>query len=317
MGASVELGWMSAVLALAALAVPLVLSQMMFAATGAGGGAAPPLLDVRGAAVAAARAAVQLTCLASVLVPVFARDAWWLTLLTLSAMTLIATSEATGRSPYRFPGMRVRVMASMGATAVLLASWALGLVLRVGLEARYAIPITGMLLGNATSAVSVGLAALLKELAESPKRVEALLVLGATRWEATLDVMSSALRLATTPVVNQMRLIGLVSIPGMMTGQLLGGTAPAQAALYQAVIIYLISAMAMLTVALTALQAVEAMFDSLDRLRPERLTPRSKEGFAERAYAALRERLVRRPPPTNAAADDDGDDEAPLMRTRA
>jgi hypothetical protein len=61
-------------------------------------------------------------------------------------------------------------------------------------------------------------------------RIERLLSLGASRAEATRDLLGRAVRLAMTPLLNQMSVVGLVSIPGMMTGQILGGSHPDQAA---------------------------------------------------------------------------------------
>ena len=52
--------------------------------------------------------------------------------------------------------------------------------------------------------------------------------MGANRWEAMNEVLRRSVRLALTPLLNQMNVVGLVSIPGMMTGQILGGTNPAQ-----------------------------------------------------------------------------------------
>ena len=57
-------------------------------------------------------------------------------------------------------------------------------------------------------------------------RVEYLLSLGATRWEATKALMQRCVRTALTPIVNQLNVVGIVSIPGMMTGQILGGSDP-------------------------------------------------------------------------------------------
>ena len=60
------------------------------------------------------------------------------------------------------------------------------------------------------------------------ERIELLLALGANRMEATSETMQRCLVLALTPVLNQMSVMGIVSIPGMMTGQILGGTSPSQ-----------------------------------------------------------------------------------------
>ena len=59
--------------------------------------------------------------------------------------------------------------------------------------------------------------------------MELLLSMGGSRWEASRDIIQRCVRLAMTPVLNQMNVVGIVSIPGMMTGQILGGTDPSQA----------------------------------------------------------------------------------------
>lgn len=59
-------------------------------------------------------------------------------------------------------------------------------------------------------------------------RIEQLLALGATRWEATQASIQRCVRMALTPILNQMNVVGIVSIPGMMTGQILSGSDPSQ-----------------------------------------------------------------------------------------
>ena len=59
-------------------------------------------------------------------------------------------------------------------------------------------------------------------------KMELLLSMGATRWEASREMIQRCVKLAMTPVLNQMNVVGIVSIPGMMTGQILGGTDPSQ-----------------------------------------------------------------------------------------
>jgi putative ABC transport system permease protein len=59
-------------------------------------------------------------------------------------------------------------------------------------------------------------------------RVELLLSIGASRWEATREPISKSVRIACMPILNQMNVVGIVSIPGMMTGQILSGSDPSQ-----------------------------------------------------------------------------------------
>lgn len=87
--------------------------------------------------------------------------------------------------------------------------------------------------------------------------MERLLCLGATRAEACAGVLGRATRLAMTPLLNQMSVVGLVSIPGMMTGQILAGNAPLVAARYQMVIMFMLGA-ASTTAAVAAVFAAGA-----------------------------------------------------------
>jgi len=69
-----------------------------------------------------------------------------------------------------------------------------------------------------------------------------LLACGATPWETARDCVAEAVRAGMTPTINSMMVIGLVSLPGMMTGQILGGADPREAVRYQIVIMYVIAA---------------------------------------------------------------------------
>lgn len=77
-----------------------------------------------------------------------------------------------------------------------------------------AVPILGMILGNAISAIGVGVNTISKELSENKDKVETYLAMGASRFEALKPVVVEALKLALLPTVNQMSVIGLISIPG-------------------------------------------------------------------------------------------------------
>ncbi|MBU1897720.1 ABC transporter permease, partial [Myxococcota bacterium] len=80
-----------------------------------------------------------------------------------------------------------------------------------------------MILGNSLNGVSLGLDRALALLDEGRDAVELRLALGATRWEAARPVAVEAIRVGMIPIINTMSVVGLVSIPGMMTGQILGG----------------------------------------------------------------------------------------------
>lgn len=248
--------------------------------------------------VAAARCVVQLTALGYVLLPIFHADSLVITLLYVLFMTVVAAVEATNRLPYRYALDLLHVWVATAAAAAVFGAWGLYLVMHVGMTARYAVPVVGMLLGNTTTALSVGLSTVLTELHDGRDRIEALLALGASRWEATReDVFGKALRLGLTPTLNQMSVIGLVSLPGMFTGQVLGGTSPLQAALYQVVIMFLIAGTTSVTLVTACGLAIAANTDAAHRLRSERLTTPSDwrrrwdqlRALLRRTYGAARQ----------------------------
>jgi putative ABC transport system permease protein len=109
-------------------------------------------------------------------------------------------------------------------------------------DPQYLIPLLGMVLGNTLSGISLGLDRFMDSLATQRDQVETLLALGATRWEAAHSQVRDAIRVGMIPTVNSMMVMGLVSLPGMMTGQILAGANPIDAVRYQIVIIFMIAA---------------------------------------------------------------------------
>ena len=220
----------------------------------------------RDVALSAVRCAVQLSALGLVLVPIFRTDFPPLSLAWALLMAAVAALEASARPALRYPQMRRHVFAAVLVAAFLTLFWGLLAVLRVGLAARYTIPLMGMFLGNTSGSVAVALTSITTALADGAAGVEARLAMGASRWEATRPALRAAVTLGLTPVINQMSIMGLVSVPGMMTGQILGGTAPALAARYQILVMYLIASSAAIAVSCAAVLAVHACTDSEHRL---------------------------------------------------
>jgi putative ABC transport system permease protein len=160
------------------------------------------------------------------------------------AMTLIAGASAVGRTGRRYPGIWVDAIVSMWASSWLIAAVGLFAIVQIDLNslARYGIPLLGMVLGNTLNGISLGLDRLGEELESRRDEVETLLAFGATRWEAARQPIQQAIRTGMIPIINSMMVVGLVSLPGMMTGQLLAGADPIQAVMYQIVIMFLIAA---------------------------------------------------------------------------
>lgn len=226
--------------------------------------------------VAGARCTVQLLLLGYVLLPIFRLDNPVLNLVWTAVMAALAGWEAAGRPAMRYAQMWRHAMAAVVASAFITVFWAVFAVLRVGLQAQYLIPLMGMMLGNTSSAVAIALGSVTVGLSEGAAAVEQRLALGATRWEATQATLRAGVNLGLTPTLNAMAIMGIVSIPGMMTGQILGGTPPSLAALYQIVIMYLISTSACLSVVLAAAAAVHSCTDNEHRLHVDSLFKKPK-----------------------------------------
>jgi len=196
--------------------------------------------------VAVARMALQLGSLGLLLEVLFRTDhpvlilAWWLVMMGVAALTVL------GRLPGKPRGHLPAVLAAVGGGASLVLAWCLAVVLRPDdlLAAPLLIPLGGMILGNCMNGATLALEHHLGRLAspEGRREWETLLGLGATPERARRRFLGAGLRRALLPILNTTATVGLVSIPGMMTGQLLGGSPPATALLYQALILLAILA---------------------------------------------------------------------------
>jgi len=226
-------------------------------------------------AVASVRTVVQLLLVGVVLAPVFSWQRPGPVLAVILGMVVLAGREAARRSSRRYRGMLgasvLAMLVGAGGTALL------GVGVIVGAEPwwrpQYLIPLAGMMMGNTLTGVSLGLDRSLTMLDEGRGVIEGRLALGATWWEAARPVASEALRSGMVPILNAMSVVGLVTLPGMMTGQILSGTDPAIAARYQILIMFLIAAATALGTTTAVLLSVRALFDGQHRLRPERLEP--------------------------------------------
>lgn len=194
--------------------------------------------------VASIRTIVQLLAIGFVLRWIFAASRPDVVLTLMLAMTLIAGLAAVNRAKWHYARMRWDSILSIGLSTWIVTFTGLLVVVRVPTwyEPQYAIPLLGMLLGNTLTAISLAADRLGDELAGRREHVETVLALGGTRWEAARGPVREAVRTGMIPTINAMVVVGLVSLPGMMTGQILAGVSPVQAVLYQIVVMFLIAA---------------------------------------------------------------------------
>jgi putative ABC transport system permease protein len=115
---------------------------------------------------------------------------------------------------------------------------------------------------------------MMQELSSGRSTVEMILSLGGSRWEAAQLAARQAVRAGMTPTLNQMSVVGIVSLPGMMTGQVLAGQSPADAVRYQIVIMFLIAASSALGTVCAVLLTYRRLFSADHRFMMHKLINR-------------------------------------------
>lgn len=224
--------------------------------------------------IAALRTILQLWLVGYVLDWVFTLNRWPPIVALGLLMVAVAAVAAVNRTRRRFSGVYLHSFASVLVASTCITAVALLWILDVHpwYRPQYLIPILGMLLGNALNGVSLGLDRLTDGIVQQRDRIEALLALGATAWEAAQDTLREAVRTGMIPTINSMMVVGIVSIPGMMTGQMLAGAAPTDAVRYQIMIMFLIAATTALGTLGMVLLGYRALFSRDHRLRFHRLS---------------------------------------------
>jgi putative ABC transport system permease protein len=220
---------------------------------------------------------VQLSLVGVVLTTLFSLVSPLWTGLAALVMVLFAGHEAAQRQERRYSGWWSYGLGTgcMMVSSVVVTVFALLTALRPNpwYDPRYAIPLLGMILGNCMTGIALGLDTLTTSLVSRRAGVEAQLMLGATRREAVAPVTRQALRSALMPTINSMSATGVVSLPGMMTGQILGGVPPAEAVKYQILVMFLIAGGTGLGAVTAVLGGVYRLTDGRHRLRLDRLRP--------------------------------------------
>lgn len=217
------------------------------------------------------RCVVQLSLVGYALAWIFSVDRPELVMLIIAIMCLVAASTATRRTPnvQDFPVMIAFV--SLAASTYLIMVIVAGVIVSAEpwYTARIVIPISGMILGNAVNGIALSIDRLYAEVRSRREEVEALLCLGATPWEAVRDCVQEAIRSGMTPAINSIMVVGIVSIPGMMTGQILGGADPVLAARYQIVVMLMITAASALGSMLLVGLSFRRLYTPDEALKPE------------------------------------------------
>lgn len=138
-------------------------------------------------------------------------------------------------------------------------------------DPRFALPILGMILGNTMNGVSIGLDRLLSSAVDGRNVIETRLALGHDRTRAFKPLVRDSIRAGLINIINAMSAAGVISLPGMMTGQILAGVDPTEAVKYQILIMFLIAGSTALGTLAAVVFAARRLTDHRHRLRLDRL----------------------------------------------
>ena len=224
---------------------------------------------------ASLRMVVQLLLVGYVLRLVFAQASPAITLVVVFVMIAAAAREVAVRphqrliqhGNYRIAGMVVS-LASLSTvilallTAVRPDPW---------FDARYVIPLMGIVLGSVLNSSSLRQKKKINDVHQNRAAIEAQLALGIPVRQALAEHTRSAIRRGLIPIINQMSAAGLITLPGIMTGQILGGMDPLDAAKYQILLLFLLTGAGGMAAAGSVLLAAKAITDNRQRLRVDRL----------------------------------------------
>lgn len=217
------------------------------------------------------RAFIQLMAVGYILQAVFDLRRWYLVMLIILIMTVIAGYNAYSRQKSRWPGLFLILWVSIGFGSIVTILTVTGLILRIKpwFLPQYIIPIAGMIIGNAMTGAALAANRLSSEMTQHRLEIETALALGATSRQASALYLREALKTAMMPTINSMMIVGIVQLPGMMTGQIIAGAPPLEAVRYQVMVLYMIASATAVTCILTTLWAYRAYFTSAHQLRTD------------------------------------------------
>jgi putative ABC transport system permease protein len=192
--------------------------------------------------IGAARTLLQLVLVGYLLRYVFALDLWYVVAGILVIMVVFAGRIAVQRQQRAFEGLYGITTGSIFVVSLVTLGIITWVIINVQpwYEPRYLIPLAGMVIGNAMNGSALAANRLTAEMNTRRAEVEAYLALGGTPRQATQRVVRETMRAAMIPTINSLMSVGIVHLPGVMTGQLLSGTSPLTAVKYQILIMYML-----------------------------------------------------------------------------
>jgi putative ABC transport system permease protein len=220
-------------------------------------------------AIATGRTVIQLLGVGYILAVVFALNDPFAVLAVLLVMLTIATITARNRISKKIPQLLYVVFGAIFFSTALTLSYTNLLIIQPEswYEPQYLIPLAGIVLGNAMNGAAIAGERLVSTINSSRLEIETHLSLGATPQQAVATYRKDAIRAGLIPTLNQMMVVGVVTLPGIITGQLLSGIDPLNAASYQILIMFMLAFANLVTTVLVTQGLCRQFFNTQAQLQ--------------------------------------------------
>ena len=217
------------------------------------------------------RMSIQLTLVGIYLKMLFDLNHPWLNGLWILMMLLVADLSILRRARLKARYFALATFTAIASSILLSTAYLVILVIQPThfYDARYIVPLAGMILGNCLQGNVIALERFYSALRKNENEYATFLMLGATRWEAVRPYFRDAVKAAINPTIAGMATMGLVSLPGMMTGQILGGSEPWLAVKYQIAIMICIFTSTTIACIINLKLSLNIAFNAFDVLRDE------------------------------------------------
>lgn len=218
--------------------------------------------------IASLRMTVQLVLAGLILTYIFKNPHPAFVVLYIIAMVAFSIKRVLNKNKGLNPKFKLAVSISLAFSGIFILSYFVTVVVGKSIfNPQYTIPLGGMIIGNSMTGVTLGLKTFNENIKSQRTKIETLLNLGATPKKILLPFVNNAVETALLPTMNSMVGMGIVSLPGMMTGQILSGTLPTTAILYQIAIMIAICTAVCLTVFCSLHFGYKTLYNSRNQMK--------------------------------------------------
>ncbi len=254
-----DISWLDLFLGYTMLAIPILI--LWYYKTGM----------VRDTIISVLRMTVQLFLVGLYLKYLFELNSAWINIAWVIAMIIISTATTIKKSELSLRVFALPIAIGSIISLLVVNSFFLGIILHLDymFDARYFISITGLIMGNIMQRNIIVLSSFYTNLSRNSLQYNYAIASGANRREAVTPYMREALKIAFNPLIATMTVMGLIALPGTMTGQILGGSSPGIAIKYQIVLMLSVFVASMITVVVTVAFANRNAFDEFDNIKAD------------------------------------------------